>query len=757
MRGAATFCFLVSNGNDRHVGANTNELPELTMKSSNAALDERAHEPVPIEHVIITKTTTPFKTVTYEAIARYRNVPLHFIQLTDVMDGFVVADEDTGDRVENAEQKMVDHEKVVSALNDPKSNLRKVLRQRLSAFGIKDKNVTYHMAVEDATLTTELPEWQILHDSLSAYVPEALLHGIANNGTQAGPAAETAAVLANVTLETLMDELRLAAKQLGKVVPPKINSIITFILNSAKADPLEPRRVFEGQSSYRAHMPNGLDVPIMRPLIPIDEAEDYISDVERPDQPQSANYLNWMLNVSPRSKIVRDLAAYLGAAAPEADIRRVWTASAQNTFIRRAEPLQNPTIYSFGKTDDRIGRFKILSSGVNKTDASSLTIEPLLDKADALIFQSMKGLSPKQKALRLLHFFAALVDRQTRSRSKHCPIIVVDDGTMTNVIDFCVKLYRRGFVKNYLNRPLFRGIDAVVSDKNVAHFSDSYVDVIKSNTGAQLSTQQIRTAINQILEFRFSYYEPFVSAETQPTKARIGGVDINPDDVTVSFYTSASNDNKFIMDANHAYGAFLAEHQFAAAYGGGDLHAMGAFAKGYRDKKGHHITCVSTFDLLRNETSKGRVPVGMHRWEVYPDITQRRNALYDAADIEVVAWGGYGTIEEDVNSQAWRIIKPETAINKYKIFYAPGIHRDDYDDNINGQMMREMHGDAFVDAMLVNPRAHIDKGYVLATTIDELKKLTLECKARVVAHRHEHGLRPSKAAHRLAKRSRAPA
>lgn len=605
------------------------------MKSSNAALAERAHEPVPIKHVIIVKTTTPFKTVTYEAIARYLNVPLHFIALTDVMDGFVVADEDTGDRVENAEQKMVDHEKVAAALNDPKSALRKVLRQRLAAFGIKDKNVTYHMAVEDATITAELGEWQILHDSLAPFVPEALLHGIANNGTQAGPAAETAAVLANVTLETLMDELRIAAQQLGKQVPPKITSIITFILNSAKDDPLEPRRVFEGQSSYRAHMPLGLDVPIKRPDILMDEVEDYLADVERPDQPQSANYLNWMLNVSPRSKIVRELAAFLGAAAPEADVRKVWTASAQNTFIRRIEPLQDPVIYSFGKTDERIGRFKILSSGVNKTDDTSLTIEPLLENADALIFQGLKGLSAKQKTMRLLHFFAALVDRQTRSRSRHCPIIVVDDGTMSNVIAFCAKLYRSGFVKNFLNRPLFRGIDTIVSDKDVAHFSDSYVDVIKSNTGKQLSTQQIRTAINQILEFRFSYYEPFVSAEIQPTQARIGGAEINPDDVTVSFYTSASNDNKFIMDANQAYGAFLAENQFAAAYGGGDLHAMGAFAKGYRDKKGHHITCVSTFDLLRNETSKGRVPVGMHRWEVYPDITQRRNSLYHLADIKL--------------------------------------------------------------------------------------------------------------------------
>lgn len=109
-----------------------------------------------------------------------------------------------------------------------------------------------------------------------------------------------------------------------------------------------------------------------------------------------------------------------------------------------------------------------------------------------------------------------------------------------------------------------------------------------------------------------------------------------------------------------------------------------------------------------------------------------------------------------MNGAAWRAIKPETAINKYKIFYAPGIHRDDYSDNINMDLMREVYGSAFVDAMLDDHKAHIDKGVVLATTLDELKALTLELKDRVLDYRAAHGVRPPADARRIAKRGRAP-
>lgn len=696
--------------------------------------------PAPIRHVVIVKTTTVAKTIHYETIARYLNLPIHFINLTDVMEGFVVVDEDTNDRVKNAIKKMDDHENLSQQLRDPKSSLRRVLRDRMKVFGIDDRNVQYHWGVEDSTITADLDEWRVLHDRLEPYVPESLLTGIANNGTQAGPAAETSSILADVTLPVLFDELRLARLGRGMQDAPRITSIVTFILSSISDDPRAPEQVIEGQTSYKTLIPNGLHQPVPFPQTPIPETEDFIAIEGQPARPQSDDYLQWLVARSPRSKVVRQIAEHLGCAAPEFDVTQLFTASAKTTFIRRVSPLQLPKIISFGQSDKRIGRFHIEQHMPDAITPPELNIEHQLEKADALIFKGIGDYQKPEKTLYLLHYFAALVDRQTRSRAKHRPMIVVDDGSLTSLVDFGSKLYQLGFTKNFLNRPLFQGKSAIVTDPDIVHFSDSYIDVIRTVSGRPLTPAQERAAINQILEFRLASFEPFVSPSEPQIVPRIGGVPLSASpatsgDVTVTFYTSAGNDNRKVMDSNFAYGEFLAKQGFAAAWGGGDLHAMGAFANGYKAAKGHHITCVSTFDLLQNETSRGRVPPGVQAWEIYPDITQRRDSLYRHADIEVVAWGGYDTMEEDVNGEAWRLADADGAAGKFKIFFAPGIHRGDTSDNINEQLMRIVHGDAFVDALKRDHRAMLKQGYALATTDDELRQLTLEMRDLVLDRR----------------------
>ena len=101
--------------------------------------------PEKIRHVIILKTTTPEKTAQYEAIARHYNLPIHFMDMTDIADGFVVAVEDTADRVKNAQQKMEDPENIKHHLRDSKSKTRQILDDRLTTLGMKPKKIEYHL------------------------------------------------------------------------------------------------------------------------------------------------------------------------------------------------------------------------------------------------------------------------------------------------------------------------------------------------------------------------------------------------------------------------------------------------------------------------------------------------------------------------------------------------------------------------------------------------------------------------------------
>ncbi|MBY0428751.1 MAG: hypothetical protein K2Q32_05985, partial [Alphaproteobacteria bacterium] len=510
----------------------------------------------PIRHVVIIKTTTRQKTEQYAAAARYYGLPILFMDLSDIQDGFVVVDEDTNSRVDNAIKKAVDHDNVDAQLRDPTSALSKILRNRLSEYGIDYDGVKIHRAVEDSTMTTDLPEWKILHNLLSPYVPESMLHGIAKNGTQAGPAAETGKVMSSSTLHYLMEgtrrsHLRLKRRELGKtkgdkaqkpiVSSPNITSVTTFILSTLDAD-MTPEKIFTGETQYKIIIPDGLENPIPKPAARISESEDYYARPDNLRMAENSHHLEWLLKRSPRGKIVRQIAEHLGIPVPEIDVGQLFSVSASTTFIRRKWPMKNPEIVSFGAGDDRIGRFRIKLHVPETITPEALNIEGLLEKTDAMIFRGIGDLSDDQKTLYRLHYYAALVDRQTRARAKHRPMIVVDDGSLSTLIDFGIKLYDKGFVKNYLNRPVYQGKSAIVSDPDIDHFSDGYMDVIRSNTGKPLTPLQERAAINQILEFRLASYVPFVAPTPEPTMPKVGGAAIHPDDVTVTFYTSATND-----------------------------------------------------------------------------------------------------------------------------------------------------------------------------------------------------------------------
>ncbi len=106
-------------------------------------------------------------------------------------------------------------------------------------------------------------------------------------------------------------------------------------------------------------------------------------------------------------------------------------------------------------------------------------------------------------------------------------------------------------------------------------------------------------------------------------------------------------DPRFIQAA-HAFGALLAEHDIRLIYGGGSVGLMGAVAASVLAKGGQATGIIPEF-----LAGKERPMTDVQELIVTRDMHERKRIMFERSDAFVALPGGIGTLEELIEQLTW--------------------------------------------------------------------------------------------------------
>lgn len=698
------------------------------------------------QYLVLVATTTPEKVEIYNNVAINLGLPIQFRRLTEIADAFHSAEENSGDRRGNAHQKAEAIDDVVALCRMPGTPHNRILKEKCEAWGVNFDPKYIHYATEDSTFNVPELVWPILRDKLALHVDEELLKSADKNGKVAGPNAETGPILAAVGMTRFFNLLREAALEAGlqESIEVPVIQHVTMVLTGHADSPAKPATFLEGEAYTYLFARNGLREVIKKPHARIAQSSHFLCALDRQDTPLADYWDEYVSTKSERARLITSqLLPYLQAAAGE-EVSTSMRRAAEDTtepcskrqFKRHAivQPIVAP-VPGFGNVSIFYGR----ASG-NADPYQAINMAPALQEADALIFPSFDASNIAQRRQNYRKLTSAIVAKMLESRNMNMPIVVMDNGCWTPILDWCFNMTSQGMMKDYPRRSIETG-------NHVQHIATSYLDILRGGTMGEKEK-----AARNLLRHRFASYHRYKSPGTLGDSWEKGGAAKSDGMFATAVCISASSDNLELIQDARAYGAALARDGDGLVWGAGDRHGMGAVYDGYRAAGGPWVAGISTPTILLSETKFGRMPNSAY-WEICPDIYRRMISIFSHSNEIVHMPGGAGTTEEGLVS----IILKEEGFpmmqDKNIVFYSPDLHRKSaYHDQPfwNGFLSAAMDED-FQYRIMRNHHAYTHQGYWLATELDELidihrhlkmaSKLKNTFLAQPVIHA-PHGVRP---------------
>jgi hypothetical protein len=622
--------------------------------------------------LILLATTTEEKIAQYNAICLALGLPVQFRRLNELVEAFHAADEDKGDRLENAKQKFGEIHDIVALLRDRSSSYQAVLREKCRQWDIPFLEDSIFIATEDSTFTTPKPIWDILKVALRDYVPDVMLQNADKYGQETGPGAETGPILAAVGMTRFFNLLREAAIRAGytdeKVL---LNQLVTFIMTRLGDAPTQPAIFLEASVPTFLHVPLGLGQKITDPAKPLFISGDYYHTQTAPGIPVGDRWKSYLVEESDRAEIVKLIMEVIAADQEKPSVASHATAAAHSMTSRRKIKKNAKNILQLVPTEPApLGGYKPKQriTPVSGSGLAILGMEKILKEGDALVFPPFNPADLAERRLNYYRLLSAIVEKQHAARTMYVPIIVMDDGCWRPILDWLFKMSRFGLGKDFIRPPFYDGVEQIVSLKGVRHTATQYLDILQ---GEDVTT--LGKAAGQVIRFRMRNYRRFISPNA-PHEKRTGGKPAPEGLFRSAVFISASSDSRALLKAGHDYGEHLAETGCGLVWGGADRHGMGAPYDGYRRKQGSWLAGFSTPTLIKAETKYGMMPYGCHYWELSEFISDRMLGMIHNSDM-LVGYPGYGGTNQE--AAAFFIMKdraPELAAGKNFVWFSPDMH-----------------------------------------------------------------------------------
>lgn len=704
--------------------------------------------------LVLVATTTREKVDQYRTIAREKHLPIEFRALTEVERYFHAAPENTGDRVENAEQKLGEIKEIIAAFRQPGSANREALKRKCAQWDVSFDTHNIYFATDDSTFTVRKDIWKPFKALLEPYVESDLLkpkkpRKINKNypkrdDSEVGPGAEFGPIVSAVGVTRFFDLLRQAAHEAHyNDDHVGITNHVTLLLHCLDGSPSEPPIKVEAKQPVFLHSPKGLKKPFEEPDV-IAKSEHFMH-AKGKYAPISDYWQHYLVEQHERAQVVDELAAKVLKCKVNGQTpgHESFSGDTGHDFT-----VGLPTMRDYGKFVHNL-----LNSGVKlaipddvyfgdegnaakrRRPHQALSLESVMAKSDALLFTPFDPSDGAEvRTANYLALFSAKVAKQLIARDMNKPIVIMNlNNCWQNAIDTSLDLVNKGMFKDHLRAPYEEGVPP--QTRGVEHSATRFFDVLTSD-----NPEKLRKAAIKMLEHRRREYIPFTDPESALRQDAFssGGTPPPKGMFKVAVFVSASNDNRRLLTDMRGLGHDLADQQFGLVWGGGDRHGMGAVYEGYKQFKEtnpHKKTWMAAFStepILKSETEHGRIPSGVDYWEQNVDIYQRMaHMIHKNDDIQsnaiVVAPGGDGTMQEWLATLELKRQFPNLMKGKSLILYTPDLHGGNAAKGeakpFWEQGIKTVMGKSFYKTIIEKHRAYADEGIYLATDQKELMDL----------------------------------
>ncbi|HUY67974.1 MAG TPA: hypothetical protein VMV79_01570, partial [Alphaproteobacteria bacterium] len=528
---------------------------------------------LPLQHqnkrhfLFVFATTTPEKIEQYNAIARWLKLPMTFMCLKEISD-FHSPDEDTGKRLENSEQKFHEIKGPIQLIQGER-RYQDILRRICTQLDIPFDLQNIFVLTEDSTISLLLRTWVRLKQSLAPYIPGAILNSAerdqvkykGSRKTFVGPAAELGPIMSAVTVPAFFSMIENSANDERSANIPLLEQI-TIILHRLADDLAERKDVLHSKTDMKVvpPAPAGTD----RTLV-YHTGQHEALHIDQLNRNAAGWFRNFLPTKSARAKMIENL--YKRAlSSPYAPPKHT------DRYLKEAGRLVSHVpffVRQFAGDKLELSSFKKSSKGFIAPEPSGtascydvINLEPNFAKSDAFLLGPI-GSKAVCRRWATFQFFSLTVEKPIEARSYRKPIVIANDGSWDSALDLYFQLVNNGMSKDYdrslYEDPLFSG-----------HQMTGLFDVVNEQPSGRCTNKRLANAADKVLRLRRRDYFSFASNDAHRTLRHPHAQSALPnldDKFSVGVLTSATSDNKILIDTLDRFGACLARQRWCLIWG----------------------------------------------------------------------------------------------------------------------------------------------------------------------------------------------